>query len=65
MQEEFADLIKAGGITQRGALEEEADEPEMAALPRLMFRHHRRDFGRLRQLIDAINRARVAGVARE
>jgi len=59
LQEQFADLIKAGAMTQRGALEEEADEPEMAALPRLVFRHQRRDFGRLRQLIDAVNLARV------
>ena len=61
LQEQFADLLKAGGFTQCGALDEEADEPEMAALPRLVFRHQRRNFGRLRQLIDAINLARVAG----
>jgi len=60
LQEEFADLIKAGAMSLRGALEEEDDEPEMAALPRLVFRHQRRDFGRLRQLIDAINLARPA-----
>jgi hypothetical protein len=29
----------------------------MGMLGRLVFRHQRRDFGRLRQLIDAINRA--------
>ena len=59
LQEQFTDLLKSGGITQRGALEEEADEPEIAALPRLVFRHQRRNYGRLRQFIDAVNLARV------
>jgi hypothetical protein len=54
---EFGDLVKAGRMVQRGALEEEGDEPEMGMLGRVVFRHQRRDFGRLRQLIDAINRA--------
>ncbi|MCU0781276.1 MAG: LOG family protein [Akkermansiaceae bacterium] len=52
---EFPDLVKSGGITQRTALEEEADEPALSALPRLVFRHRRREYGRLRQLINAIN----------
>jgi len=59
LQEQFADLLKAGCITQRGALEEEADEPELAAMPRLVFRHRRRNYGRLRQFIDAVNLAQV------
>jgi uncharacterized protein (TIGR00730 family) len=53
----FADLVKSGAMTQRGPLEEEGDEPEMNALPRLVFRHRRGAYGRLRQLIDAINTA--------
>lgn len=57
IKEEFSDIVKAGKMSQQGALEEEEDEPELAALPRLIFRHRRRDFGRLRQLIDAINRS--------
>jgi len=56
LQEDFGDLIKAGGMRQRGALDQEDDEPELAELPRLIFRHRRKDFGRLRQLIDAVNR---------
>ena len=56
---EFGDMVKAGGFELRGALREEADEPELAALPRLVFRHRRREFGRLRQLIDAVNRAEL------
>jgi hypothetical protein len=38
------------------ALAEERDEPELARLPRLVFEFNRRSFGRLRQLIDLINR---------
>jgi uncharacterized protein (TIGR00730 family) len=60
LQKEFSDLVKSGRIIQRGALEEENDEPEMAHLTRLVFRHQRRDYGRLRKLIDAINLARPA-----
>ena len=34
---------------------EEADEPELAELPRLMLHFNRRSLGRLRQLVDALN----------
>ena len=60
LQAEFPSLVKSGRITQRGALEEENDEPEMAALTRLVFRHQRGDYGRLRQFIDAVNLAQPA-----
>ncbi len=59
VEEEFSDLLKAGRMIQRGALEEEADEEELSSLVRLVFRHRRRDFGRLRQLIDAVNAGEV------
>lgn len=57
LQAEFADVVKAGAMEQREALEAECDEAELSGLPRLVFRHRRSDFGRLRQLIDAVNRA--------
>ena len=38
-----------------GALPKECDEPELAHLPRLVVDFDKRDFARLRQLIDAIN----------
>jgi hypothetical protein len=38
------------------ALEAEADEQEIAHLPRLTVDFNRKDFGRLRNLIDAVNR---------
>jgi uncharacterized protein (TIGR00730 family) len=52
---EFRDILIAGDFRQSGPLPEEHDEPELADLPRLVFRFNRRDFGRLRQLIDRVN----------
>jgi len=34
----------------------EANDPHLASLPRLRFRFDRRSLGRLRMLIDTINR---------
>ena len=51
----FADIVKHGTIRQSGPLPEEKDEPELAALPRLIFQFNRHDLGRLRQLIDCLN----------
>ena len=59
LNEEFADLVAAGRIEQRDPLPEEGDE--LPELPRLVFRHIRARFGRLRQLIDRINR--LTGIA--
>ena len=52
---EFRDLINSGVMRQGGSLPEEADEPEIQRLPRLIFRFNRRDYGRLVQLIHRIN----------
>lgn len=52
---DFADLIKEGKIEQNAALPEEANEEGITHLPRLIGILRRRDFGRLRQLIDCIN----------
>jgi uncharacterized protein (TIGR00730 family) len=54
---EFADLIADGQIAQGGPLPEEKNEPEIAELPRLVLAPYRRNFGRFRKLIDAINLA--------
>jgi uncharacterized protein (TIGR00730 family) len=51
----FADIVNGGDFTVGGPLGEEKDEPDLAALPRLIFRFNRRSLGRLRQLIDALN----------
>ncbi len=52
LQEEFSDLIREGGMTQRGPYEVEDDWLD---LPRLAFTHTRHKYGRVRQLIDRIN----------
>jgi uncharacterized protein (TIGR00730 family) len=56
LKESFADiLIPHGNIYLSGPLPSDADEPEFANLPRLILDFNRKDFGRLRNLIDAIN----------
>jgi hypothetical protein len=53
---EFVDLLTGGQFQQREALPLEKDESEIAHYPRLVFHFNRRSLGRLRLLIDAINR---------
>jgi hypothetical protein len=48
-------LDPEGSIYLSGPLSTEEDEPELAALPRLIIDFNRKDFGRLRSLIDFIN----------
>lgn len=56
LKNRFSDLLVAGGdIVPSRALPQEADEPEIAELPRLLIDFKREDFGRLRQFIDALN----------
>ncbi|MBI1852525.1 MAG: LOG family protein [Planctomycetes bacterium] len=53
---DFKSLLVDGEITSSlTALAEEANEPELAHLPRIVLKFNRRNFGRLRRLIDAIN----------
>ena len=52
---EFADITEAGTIEPCNPFPVERDEPSALHLPRLAFRFDRRNFGRLRMLIDAIN----------
>jgi uncharacterized protein (TIGR00730 family) len=52
----FNDILRPGGdLYVSGPLPEEADEPEIAHLPRLIIDFNRKDFARLRNLIDAVN----------
>jgi uncharacterized protein (TIGR00730 family) len=55
LNDEFSDILVAGRFEQTEALPEESNETHIATLPRLRFRFDRRNLGRLRQLIDAIN----------
>ena len=59
LNKKFADIVREGEIVQGGALPQEKNEPEIASLTRLVLKQHRRDFGRFRQLIDAINESSV------
>jgi hypothetical protein len=52
----FRDILTEGRFTLGAPLDEEREESDLAAMPRLIFRFNRRDYGRLRQLIDCINR---------
>ena len=57
LQTNFHDILMPhGGISLSGPLPAESDEPELDHLPRLVVDFDRRDFARLRHLIDAINR---------
>jgi hypothetical protein len=58
LRDGYADLLVPGGeIMPSGPLPEERDEPDIAGFPRIVVDFNRRDFGRLRKLIDAINAA--------
>jgi hypothetical protein len=59
----FADILTEGRFQTGGPLPAEKDEPELAHLPRLIFAFDRQELGRLRQLIDCLNRGRVDGRA--
>jgi uncharacterized protein (TIGR00730 family) len=52
----FAGILAGGGDFRLcGPLPDEANEPEIAHLPRLVFPFNRRDFGELRRLVDFLN----------
>ncbi|MBV9392434.1 MAG: TIGR00730 family Rossman fold protein [Verrucomicrobia bacterium] len=57
LNKEFSDLFNRSPLRASRALKEEKNEPEIYRLARLVGRPHRRTFGRLRQLINAVNRA--------
>ncbi len=53
---EFGDILSSGTFRLGGRLPDETDEPHLDPLPRLIFSFNRRSFGRLRALVDALNR---------
>jgi uncharacterized protein (TIGR00730 family) len=59
LNKNFADLVRQGEIVQGSALRQEKNEPEIWHLPRLILTPYRNNFGRFRQLIDAINASSV------
>ncbi|MDA0833758.1 MAG: TIGR00730 family Rossman fold protein [Planctomycetota bacterium] len=56
LNNEFGDLLESGTIERATAHRFEADDREAADLPRIAFHFDRRHVGRLRQLIDTLNR---------
>lgn len=55
----FADVLVSGRFEVGPALPEEKDEPALAELPRLVFQFNRFASGRLRQMVNALNRGHV------
>jgi uncharacterized protein (TIGR00730 family) len=55
LQTEFSSILVSGQFEVRAALPEESDEPNLIALPRLVFQFNRRHLGKLRMLIDLLN----------
>src|SRR5438105_11890675 len=60
LNNQFKDIVRSGEIVQRAGLPKEANEPGLRELPRLSFTAFRGRFGRIRQLIDAINSSATA-----
>jgi uncharacterized protein (TIGR00730 family) len=55
MNEDFADLIVGSRIQSIEPTAEEIEQGDHLELPRIAFGFNRRDYGRLRQLIDVLN----------
>lgn len=55
----FRDVLVDGDFVVGSALAEEKDEPDLAHMPRLIFQFNRRDLGRLRRIINCINRGHL------
>ncbi len=56
IRKDFADILASGTFVSSKALPAEAADTHLADLPRLRFHFNRRNLGRLRMLIDVINR---------
>lgn len=56
LNSEFASLVLEGPIRQVSALPEESEETHLANHPRIVF-SPRKDFGKLRLFLDAVNKA--------
>ena len=56
LTDQFHDILLPGGsIAASGALQAETDDEDVIHLPRLVIDFNRKNFGRLKSLIDAIN----------
>lgn len=59
INDEFSAICETGRIELSPPLPQEADETHLLSLPRLSFQFNRRFIGRLRQLVDVLNRAKL------
>jgi uncharacterized protein (TIGR00730 family) len=57
---EFSDILRGKPIFRREPYEEEHDEPATLGLPRLVLHFDMKRYGRLRQLIDRLNKSEAA-----
>ncbi len=55
MNQDFADIFTGAPIQRCEATPEEREDNDQVKLPRIAFGFNRRDYGRLRQLIDVLN----------
>ena len=55
LNDEFPDIVASGRVEKSAALPHESDDAHLEHLPRLAFQFNRRDYGRLRQMVDVIN----------
>jgi uncharacterized protein (TIGR00730 family) len=55
LNEDFTDIVETGEMRLTDALPDEQEETATLGLPRIAFQFNRRDYGRLRQLIDVLN----------
>ena len=59
LNRDFKDIVVQGEIEASGALEEELKKNEFLDLPRLVFHFNKKNFGRLNEMIRAINNSRT------
>jgi len=57
LNQDFADIIAGEKLRITGALPEELEDQDCLDMPRVTFGFNRRDYGRLRRMIDALNNA--------
>lgn len=55
LNEDFADIITGPPISSIQPTPEEVEDGELLDMPRIAFGFNRRDYGRLRQMIDVLN----------
>jgi hypothetical protein len=55
LNEDFSDIIAAGEIRSTDATPEEREDNQHVNLPRIVFEFNKRDYGKLRQMIDVLN----------